>query len=289
MPHIGFVTAQFLDGLFSDDALAARELEARGCTVTPLVWNTEFDARAFDALVIRSPWDWYKHRPAFRAFLASLASAPVRVFNPPAMLERYADKTSFRHLDTLGVDTIPTAFFTPARLDEVPRVLAERGWRRAVLKPSFTANAYGAQRFEAAQVLRVVEEAKQHEVDSEWMLQPYVESIEREGEWSLVFFSGAFSHAVRKQPKDGDFRVQPDHGGSSGLAEVPASLVEAAQRVVDVAVPDALYARVDGVVHDLHFRVMELEVVEPELFFRFHPEAPARFANALLSRLHPSR
>lgn len=289
MPRIGFVTAQFLDGLFFDDALAARALEARGATVTPVVWNDGFDARAFDALVIRSPWDWYKHRRAFRAFLAGLASAPVHVFNPPTMLERYADKTYFRHLEALGVDTVPTAFFTPARLDEVAGVLAQRGWRRAVLKPSFTANAYGAERFDANDVLRVVETAKQHEVDSEWMLQPYIEGIESAGEWSLVFFAGAFSHAVRKQPKDGDFRVQPDHGGASALAEAPAPHVAAAQRAIDAAVPDALYARVDGVVHEGRFCVMELEVVEPELFFRLHPQAPEHFASALLSRLAPRR
>ena len=285
MQRLGFVTARFLDGLFFDDALAARALEARGCTVTPVVWNERFDARAFDALVIRSPWDWYKHRPAVRAFLASLASTPVRVCNPPAMLERYADKTYFRHLDTLGVATVPTAFFTPARLDEVAGVMEQRRWRRAVLKPSFTANAYGAQRFEADDVMRVIEVAKQHPVDSEWMLQPYVEGIESEGEWSLVFFAGVFSHAVRKQPKGGDFRVQPDHGGSSALAEPPAPLVAAAQHAIDAAVPDALYARVDGVVHDSRFCVMELEVVEPELFFRLHPQAPERFADALLAQL----
>lgn len=285
MPRVGFVTAQFLNGLFSDDVFAARALEARGCTVTPVVWNSGFDATAFDALVIRSPWDWYKHRQAFRAFLVSLASAPVRVFNPPAMLERYADKTYFRHLEALGVDTVPTAFFTPTRLDEVPAVLEQRGWRRAVLKPSFTANAWGAQRFEVADVERVVAVAKQHEVDSEWMLQPYVETIERDGEWSLVFFAGAFSHAVRKQPKGGDFRVQPDHGGSSGLAHAPALLIGAAQQIVDAAVPDALYARVDGVIHEGRFCVMELEVVEPELFFRLHPDAADRFATGLLTTL----
>jgi len=285
MPRIGFVTAQFLDGLFSDDAIAARALEARGCSVAPVVWNAAFDASAFDALVIRSPWDWYKHRQAFRTFLASLASAPVRVFNPPAMLGRYADKTYFRHLEALGVDTVPTAFFTPGRLDEVPAVLEQRGWRRAVLKPSFTANAYGAQRFEVADVERVVATAKQHEVDSEWMLQPYVEGIEREGEWSLVFFAGAFSHAVRKQPKGDDFRVQPDHGGSSDLGQPPAPVIVAAQHIVDAAVPDALYARVDGLIHEGRFCLMELEVVEPELFFRLHRDAAERFATELLAKL----
>ncbi|MBM4777357.1 MAG: hypothetical protein GQE15_06600 [Archangiaceae bacterium] len=285
MKRLGFFTASFLNGLYVDDQAAAVELERRGCSVTPLVWNEPFDPRSFDALVMRNPWDWYKHRPAFRAFLHGLHEVGTPVFNPPAMLERYADKTYFRHLDALGVPTVPTEFFTPARLDEVPAVLSRRGWSRAVLKPSFTANAYGAQRFEATTVEAVVAEAKQHPVDSEWMLQPYVDGIERDGEWSLVFFSGRFSHAVRKQPKAGDYRVQPDHGGQSLLSEPPSLVVEAATRIVLTAVPEALYARVDGVTFDGAFRVMELEVVEPELFFRLHPLAAARFADALLEKL----
>ncbi|MBE2254481.1 MAG: hypothetical protein IAE78_33440 [Myxococcus sp.] len=283
--RIGFVTAQFLDGLADDDLLAARALEARGASVSPVVWNAPLDASAFDALVLRSPWDWYRHRPAFRAYLAGLSTTPVRVFNPPALLSRFADKTYFRHLGALGVETVPTVFFTPERLHEVPAALAERGWSRAVLKPSFTANAAGAHRFEAGQVQQAVDAARRYEVDSEWMLQPYLEGIEREGEWSFVFFSGRFSHAVRKAPREGDFRVQAEHGGTSRLAAPPLTLLKAAQRVVDLAVPSALYARVDGVDDDGGLRLMELEVVEPELFFRLHPEAAGRFAEALLAHM----
>jgi glutathione synthase/RimK-type ligase-like ATP-grasp enzyme len=283
--RVGFLTAEFLAGVFADDVPAVEALAARGVTVEPVVWNRAFEARRYDALVMRSPWDWYKHRAAFRVFVEELGSLETCVFNPPAMLARFMDKTYFSHLEALGLDTVPTAFFSPAQLDEVPAELARRGWSRAVLKPSFTANAYGAQRFEASRVREVVEAAKAHPVDSSWMLQPYVEGIEAGGEWSLVFFAGAFSHAVQKRPKPGDYRVQPDHGGASVLAMPGAEVIAAAERVVSAAVPDAVYARVDGVEHEGRFRLMELEVVEPELFFRLHPPAAARFAEALRSRL----
>ncbi|MDX2013235.1 MAG: hypothetical protein SFW67_23770 [Myxococcaceae bacterium] len=283
--RVGFFTAEFLSGLYVDDHPVVAALGARGVEVEPVVWSRPFDAGRFDALVIRSPWDWYKHREAFRGFVASLAALRTPVFNPPAMLARYQDKTYFRELAALGLDTVPTAFFTPESLDALPAELARRGWQRAVLKPSFTANAYGAQRFEAAQVDEVVRQAKAHLVDSEWMLQPYVDGIEARGEWSLVFFGGRYSHAVQKRPKAGDYRVQPDHGGQSLLAEPPGAFIEAAERIVSASVPEALYARVDGVEHEGRFRLMELEVVEPELFFRLHPDAPARFADALVTRL----
>lgn len=283
--RVGFFTAEFLSGLYVDDLPAGQALGARGVEVEPVVWSRPFDAGRFQALVVRSPWDWYKHRTEFRAFVGSLSGLKTPVFNAPELLQRYQDKTYFRHLDTLGLDTVPTTFFTPEQLDDVPAELQRRGWRRAVLKPSFTANAYGAQRFEASEASSVVAQAKAHPVDSEWMLQPYVEGIEAGGEWSLVFFGGVFSHAVQKRPKAGDYRVQPDHGGQSVLATPSAETVAAAQRIIGVAVPEALYARVDGVEHEGRFRLMELEVVEPELFFRLHPEAPARFADALVRRL----
>lgn len=154
--RIGFVTARFLGGLFEDDVPTARALEGRGVEVVPVVWNEPVDLTGLAALVIRSPWDWYHHRPAFRQFLGTLRTAPCPVFNPPTMLERYADKTYFRHLHALGVPTVPTEFFTRERLGEVPRVLEQRGWREAVLKPSFTANAAGAHRFPAERVHEVV-------------------------------------------------------------------------------------------------------------------------------------
>lgn len=285
MRRIGFVTAGFLGGLFEDDVPAARELERRGCQVVPLVWNEAFDARELDALVLRSPWDWYHHRADFRRFLAGLHSSPCPVFNPPAMLERYADKTYFRHLHTLGVATVPTHFFSPQALEEVPHVLSERGWREAVLKPSFTANASGAHRFEVRRVHEVLGEARQYAVDSEWMLQPFLDDVVARGEWSVVFFGQRFSHAVRKRPKAGDFRVQPEHGGRSELLTPPVHVQAAAERIVQLAVPDALYARVDGVETAQSFLLMELEVVEPQLFFGLHPPAAAHFADALLASL----
>lgn len=279
--RIGFLTAEFLGGLADDDAPAAVALERRGHLVTPVVWTAPIEPTAFDVLVVRSPWDWYRRRAEFRAFLSKLASWPVRVVNAPALLLRFADKTYFRELDRLGIATVPTRFFQPEALGGVPEAMASAGWERCVLKPSFTANAAGALRLDARSVGSAVEQARATPVDSEWMLQPYLDAIETLGERSFVFFDGRFSHAVSKRPAPGDYRVQHDHGGEAARW-VPAShLIDAAASVVRRAVPDAVYARVDAVEHHDRLLVMELEVVEPELFFRLDPLAPERFATAL--------
>jgi hypothetical protein len=111
-----------------------------------------------------------------------------------------------------------------------------------------------------------------------------MDEIRHEGEWSLMFFGGKFSHAVLKTPLPGDFRVQSDFGGKSRSAEPPAFVLECAVRAVQAVTP-TLYARVDGVVNQAQFRIMELELIEPALFLSSHPAAPERFADAIANAL----
>ena len=125
----------------------------------------------------------------------------------------------------------------------------------------------------------------------EVLVQPFVERLLRDGEWSLVFFAGAFSHAVRKRPAPGDFRVQEQFGGRTETMPVPASLIADAGRVVEAAVVatglassrDILYARVDGVEEEGRLVLMELECVEPTLFFGYDAGAARRMGDELLS------
>jgi glutathione synthase/RimK-type ligase-like ATP-grasp enzyme len=121
------------------------------------------------------------------------------------------------------------------------------------------------------------------------MLQPYLPEVEADGEWSLLYFDGEFSHAVRKRPKAGDFRVQEKHGGGHERAEPGPELV-AQGRTVLAALPGlgfdtCLYARVDGVVSGGRLLLMELEVLEPQLFLAGAPHAGATFARLLSSHL----
>jgi hypothetical protein len=114
------------------------------------------------------------------------------------------------------------------------------------------------------------------------MVQEFMDGVLGEGEWSLMFFGGKFSHAVLKTSKPGDFRVQSDFGGKSRAADPPAFVIECAIHAVQ-AVEQTLYARVDGVVdhHQAQFRIMELELIEPALFLTSHPAAAERFADAI--------
>jgi len=269
---VAFLTSQELAALTDDDRLAIPELEARGARVSPLVWTdarAAEDARAFDLVVVRSPWDWQTAPARFAAVLDAIP----RLENRSA--SKWLDKRYLLELAARGVRTIPTEVIA------APEKVAECKYPRAVLKPALGAGGHRTFSFAAAEWPRVAAAAGA----GPFLLQPFVEEVETEGEWSLVFFDGVYSHAVRKRAARGEFRVHVEWGGSVEIATPPASFVDEARRVLDAAGETFLFARVDGIPTRAGFVLTELEVVEPELFLRAHPDAPARFADAVATRL----
>src|SRR5262249_32190753 len=121
------------------------------------------------------------------------------------------------------------------------------------------------------------------------LIQPFLEGIESEGEWSLVFIEGSFSHAVLKRPGAGEFRVQEEHGGSATPVTAPSGHVPLARATLAAATDRSLlYARVDMVRSGQDVFIMECELTEPTLYLVHDPRAPERFANALAGKLKPS-
>jgi glutathione synthase/RimK-type ligase-like ATP-grasp enzyme len=162
--------------------------------------------------------------------------------------------------------------------------LHDQGWAKAVVKPRISATAHRTQLVEAKSAQAGQGLFEELMAGPGVMVQEFMDSIVSEGEWSLMFFGGQFSHAVLKTAKAGDFRVQNDFGGTSHPTDPPPHVLECAIRAVR-AVGDTLYARVDGVVdrarNEDQFRIMELELIEPALFLTSHSQATNRFADAI--------
>jgi glutathione synthase/RimK-type ligase-like ATP-grasp enzyme len=284
--RVAILTSAALPKLSDDDRAVLAPLAALGIEGVPLVWDDASPEKleAFAGVLLRSPWDWYRRTREFRAFLERLALLRTPVWNPAPMLLTFCDKTYFEPLLARGLPLVPTRWLTVAELDSLPSLARAMDSLEVVVKPSFSANAFNTHRFVPAEAPLVAERLAHLPPEAELMVQPFLPEV-REGEWSCVFFDGVFSHSVKKRPKAGDFRVQAEHGGVSFAEPAPEVVQRTATLVLEAAAPGALYARVDGVLHEGRFLVMELELVEPELFFRFHPEAPARFARALAARL----
>src|SRR6185369_7208054 len=167
----------------------------------------------------------------------------------------------------------------------LPAVLAERGWRKAIVKPVLGASAHDATLVELGDCSAVAAAIDDGRLRRPLLLQPFIEEIKTRGEWSLVFIEGALTHAMVKRPGPGDFRVQQHHGGTSARAQAPPALERAGIMALEALPFAPLYARVDGVETGDGFLVMEVEVHEPGLFFPAALEAAHAFAEAILRRL----
>lgn len=288
VPTVAFVTSgELRDGYF-DDRAAKAALEAHDVRVVAAVWNDpSIRWGDFDLVVLRSPWDWYENAAAFSRWLEHLEATGVRLENRRA--RRFLEKTYLRDAEARGARVIPTEWVEQGDLRTLASIVAARGFDRAVLKPALSANAHRTVLFDAKDAPTHEAHLRAIVAEGRAMVQPFFAEVQDPGEWAFLFFDGAFSHALRKVPKAGDFRVQTDHGGSvSAEASPPAALIEQAKTALVAATGDdvPLYARIDGVVRDGLLYAMELEMVEPELFFRAGGDAAAeRFAEAILRRI----
>jgi len=283
--RVALATSAHLAHLIPDDHLAVRALEERGITGEPAVWSdTSVRWEAFDAVVIRTCWGYHHRVDEFLAWIARLEDAGVAFFNPAAVVRWNADKRYLADLERRGVPVIHTHWVEAGERISLRKVLEGNGWDDAVMKPAVSAGAHETWRVRG---WSPVDEERFGGLlaSGAVLVQPFVPAIATHGEWSVMFFGDEYSHAVVKRPAPGDFRVQEVHGGSHEPCDAPAVVRDAARRVLDHAPGPRLYARVDGCVVNGGFRLMELELIEPQLFFGSDADAPGHFAAAVATVL----
>ena len=273
--------------LAPDDQLLVPALDALGVLAEPVVWSSHAMWTAFDAVVIRSCWDYHLHSDAFYAWLESLEGAGVPLWNPAPVIRWNADKRYLIDLEARGVPTIHTEIVGRGRVTEVEEVVAKNGWKKFVIKPAISASGFETyalatplDEFSRATIARVASTGNV-------LVQPFADEVPEAGELSFVFLDVEFSHAALKRAAvaTGEFRVQTEHGGTVERTSTPAHLIEQAACGLTTLPTMPLYARVDGIVRDDQFVLMELELIEPNLFLDLEPTAPARMAHGIARRL----
>jgi glutathione synthase/RimK-type ligase-like ATP-grasp enzyme len=272
-----------------DDAHLAATLERLGVPPVVCVWNDPaVDWSAFDAVLIRTIWDYFKHHAAFLAWLDRLDALGVPTINDSALLRWNSDKRYLLELAQHGVAIIPTQL---AVAHALPEVLAAMAGQHVVVKPRISGSAWHTLRGTAGDAAFAAAVA-QLPRERDYLVQPFVPEVVSEGEWSLLYFAGAFSHAVIKRPAAGDYRVQGEYGGRTEAAQPDAAILAAADRALAALAMlghgDHTYLRVDGVVSGGRFLVMELELIEPFLHLAAHPQAAERLAREVAARLAPA-
>lgn len=280
---IALATCEELPALDPDDAALVDALRERGLDPRPAVWSDpDVDWGAFDLCLIRTVWDYF-HRPGEFLDWVDRAGAQVEMWNPPQMLRWNAHKSYLRELETAGVPVIPTLWLERGSTPDLPGLLAERGWPDSILKPAVAGGSLGLLRVGDPAAARSHLQGLLEEGDA--MAQPFLPSITG-GELSIVCVDGEPSHAVRKTPRAGDIRVQPEHGGLVERAEPDAREAEVARQVLAALPHPALYARVDLVRADGGEPLLiEVECIEPRLFLSHDQAAAGRVAAAVQRRL----
>lgn len=281
--RIALVTFHKLPDLDPDDRPLAEALRRRGHEAVPAVWDDPaHDWRTFDLAVLRSTWDYFRRRDEFLAW-AERAAAATTLLNPLPLVQWNTHKGYLLEMAECGVPVIPTHIVPRRAGADLGALLRERGWGQAVVKPAVGADGFGTIRVDAAAPLEGQEHLDAMTASVDVMVQPYFASVEEPGERCLVFLGGELSHAVRKR----SLFLGGRHVGPEGMAVEPAEDERhvALAALYAAGAEGALYARVD-LARDERGRphLMELELVEPTLFFREAEGSAERMAAAIERR-----
>ena len=274
--RIALATSEKWPRLHPDDQQLLGELRNLGAQPAPAIWSDPaIDWSAFDLVVIRSCWDYHLRLPEFMRWLMGLDRAGVAAANPSAVVRWNSHKGYLVELEARGV-AIPA---TQVVRSGAPVPDAIDG--RVIVKPAISASANETHLFADAGEATV--DLARLLAAGDVIIQEFVPEVISDGEWSAIYFGGRFSHAVKKAPKAGDFRVQQELGGSATAAPLPPSVREAAERALAAVDGNLLYARVDLVERAGGVVLMELELIEPSLFFDTDAGSSRRFAEVIVA------
>jgi glutathione synthase/RimK-type ligase-like ATP-grasp enzyme len=271
-------------GLESGDGLLADALTNRDVKTRLAAWDDptiEWDAIV--ACVLRSTWDYPERLNEFTRWMDAVSEKTL-LLNDADLVRWNIHKRYLIDLERAGIPVVPTVHVERGGVLDLPRLQGGLGSDGLVIKPAVGAGSFGVTRVspddpESIAVAGSLVRA------GDVIVQPYVPSIETEGETSTILVAGTISHAVVKTPAPGEYRVQPHHGGRSDSREVGTDLRDLWDRLAPVLPGKPMYGRIDTVTIDGKPHVMELELIEPSLFLRHEPKAADLLADAIVQRI----
>ena len=263
-------------------------LAARGVEARMIDWRDAMaDFSRFDLVVLRSCWDYHLHAKEFADWLVRVATC-VPILNRVDTVIWNSNKFYLRELEARGIPIAPTCFVSGRELLCGGDLVQIQNWVKTVVKPAVSASAYKTWLFERRELPSAAELANLMS-GNDFLLQQFIPEVQTLGEISFIYIDGQFSHAALKRPAAEDFRVQQEHGGTAELFLPSNSLLQQANAIAQAVeqVRDSLYCRLDAVEKDGKLILMELELIEPELFLGLAEGAAEKLAAAIVRRLGP--
>jgi|SRR5215217_4198524 len=279
-------TNWYIQNILDEDRLLTAALERKGLRVTRTHWdNDDFDWKETRAIAFRTTWDYFHRFSEFTSWL-NLVSMKTQMINPLSIIQWNMDKHYLLDLHNKSITTPPTIFIETGDRRPLREIVEQTNWSEFILKPAVSGAARHTYRFQREQSDEYEITFQNLIVVESMLLQEFQHLILSKGEVALMLFNGKFSHAVLKQAKPGDFRVQDDFGGSVYDYVPSTEEIQFAEKVVSVCDPLPAYARVDLIWNNQNqLCVSELELIEPELWMRKFPAAAESFAEAITAMI----
>jgi glutathione synthase/RimK-type ligase-like ATP-grasp enzyme len=276
-------TTTYVQNILDEERLLAEALEAKGLKVVRVDWaDPDFDWSTTRIAIFRTTWDYFERFNAFIEWLHQTKKV-LRFINPVEQILWNLDKHYLQDLSVAGINIPETKYIEPGAETTLKKIFYAAGWTDAILKPAVSGAARHTYRLSAKNIGDYEAVFQQLITSESMLLQPFQQAVLKKGEVALMYFDGKYSHAVLKIAKPGDFRVQDDFGGTVHRYTPTKEEIELGENTLQLCKPIPVYARVD-IIEDNNGKpaVSELELIEPELWFRLKPAAAKVMAEAIL-------
>lgn len=282
---IALLTCQRLPHLTHADQLLIPALANHNIDASAVIWDDpNINWLDFDCLIFRNTWDYYEKENEFNQWLESIHLLGIKTFNSLEIVRQNKHKFYLRDLQDQNITIIPTLFIEKTTSLDIGAIIPSN-WQKTVIKPAFSAGSYLTEVFDITELEKINRKYQSIATGKDLLLQEFKPEIISEGETSFIFFNKKFSHAVNKKPASGDFRIQVQYGGIYKSINPSENLIEQAQSIVNKYRGDLLYARIDGIVINEKIQLMEVECIEPDLYFNYGKGSIERFVQSILDLL----
>ncbi len=280
------VLTPYIKDVLAEDGLVSNALEKRGLKVARVDWNhSYFDWSTASYALFRTTWDYFQKIQLFQRWLQK-TSTLTSFINPYHQIQWNLDKTYLRDLGKKGINIPPTIFTDITGQQSLSDIINDNGWDKVVVKPAISASGRDTYLVEGKDAKNFEKNFRQLADNETMLVQPFQNEVITQGEKALMFIDGRFSHATLKVAKKGEFRVQSDFGGSVALYEASENEIDFGRQVLEACDEVPVYARVD-IINDNQGRLclVELELIEPEMWFRLYPTTADRLADAVTKHM----
>ena len=279
---IALLTCDKFPSLIDADKPLIPAFAVKNIIAEAVIWNdTNINWLDYDYLIFRNTWDYYENQTEFDDWLDKIEKLGVKTLNAISVIKQNKHKFYLKSLLEKRVNVIPTIFIDKTSSLNLKNLIPTN-WEKIVIKPAYSAGSYLTELFEKSDIELINSRYSTIAAEKDLLLQEFIPEIKTFGETSLVFFNKKFSHAVNKQAIAGDFRIQKQYGGIYSLTNISFEILSQAQEILNNFDTTLLYARVDGIIINNKLHLMEVECIEPDLYFNLAEDSIDNFVNSVL-------